>query len=127
MNRKILTLTLSSIFSLSTLSIPAFCVETQESPAEHVSISIRPMNEANRRKMKDQREELPLEETVEAAREEKVLPAMQQPHGARPAKMGQKKEYYYSNYSINAMHWVISASIDGTILELEDGSNWKLS
>jgi len=127
MNRKILTLTLSCIFSLSSLSTAAFCVETQESPTEHVSISIRPMNEENRRKMKDQREELPLLETVEAARGEKELPNMQQPLGARPAKMGHKKEYYYNNHSSNAIHWVIGASIDGTILELEDGSNWKLS
>jgi len=123
MSKKILTLTLSSLLCTS-LTSTVFSEELQTAPAEHIAVAERPMDETSRKLMKDQREELPADSEQSPAVEEKSLPNRL---GARAPRMGEKKEYYFNNYQVNTPHWLISATYDGSIVEIEDGSHWKLA
>lgn len=123
MNKKILTLALSS-FICSTVTSAAFCNESQETSTQHVSVAERSMDEESRRLMKNQRDELPPEETYAPAHEER---SAQHRQAARALKKGEKKEFFFNNYQSMSPHWLINATYDGSVVELEDGSHWKLS
>lgn len=125
MNNKFLKITLSSLLSVSLLSSVAFCDESQDTP--RVAVGERPMNEDDRAKMKEQREESPVEESSEQKPDQRVSYERQNRHQARASRMGEKNEFFYSTTPTYAHHWLISAAYDGSIVELEDGSNWKLA
>lgn len=120
MNNKFLKTTLSSLLSVSLLSSVAFCDESEEAP--RAVVGERPMNEKDRAKMKAQREE-----SSEPTQDQRVSHEHQNRHQARAAKMGEKKEFFHSTTPAYAHHWLIRATYDGSIAELEDGSNWKLA
>jgi hypothetical protein len=123
MNNKFLKLTLSSLLSVSLFSSFAFCDET--SVDVRVVVGERPMNDEDRTKMKEQREESPIEEST--SQDQSNSQGHQNRYQAKAPRMGEKKEFSYSSTSAYAHHWLVSATPDGSIAELEDGSNWKLA
>lgn len=114
--------------SLLLMTSHSFSDQTEEA---HASIGSRPCSiDLQTIKMQNS-EDLPLEETREKPRQEVEAnehnQGFQKKLGLKPQRKNKGNAHLFSQYPQFTNHWFISSNIDGSVIELEDGSQWKMA
>lgn len=97
----------------------------------HCIVSSRPLSEEAKIAMIQVNEDLPIEETIEASRElsNSQPEKRENKHRLHRKVKGNHKDqaHLFSFYPQFTAHWFVSTNIDGSVVEIEDGSHWKMA
>ena len=105
---------LTTFLSLSLLSLSLnTSIDASE---ENIEVSQRPTSLQDIKKMKEQKED----------GEEAHLEGSTEKFGFR-SKGPSTHSFFFRESATTPNHWIVSSNIDGSILEIEDGSHWKIA
>ncbi|NDD58232.1 MAG: hypothetical protein EBZ47_03130 [Chlamydiae bacterium] len=109
------------------LSLSNLCMAEQSpSASDHTLVAVRPTTEEDRIKMKQTAEEMLEEESPSFSHTTQNHPLSKASH-KKPRVKSSPNPFWYTHATTPKKHWLVQANAEGTLIELEDGSGWKLS